>query len=493
MTERLNRFLARAGVASRRAADALIASGAVRVNGEVPPPSGVFVDPDKDVVTVDGQPVRPVTRHRYVVINKPLGVITTARDEEARTTVLDVVGDEGQAGHRLFPVGRLDADTSGLLLLTDDGELAFRLTHPRYKVAKEYIATVIGNPTAADLETLRTGVKLEEGVTAPAEVETLAVTPGSRDSSLAELRIVIREGRHRQVRRMVHGIGHKVHSLRRVGFGPLKIGRLKIGGWRLLGDAEVTALRRAVGIATGLKGGGPPLAAAGLAEPDPGAPPPPEVLIAIDGGVASGKSAVGKRVAEALGLPFVDSGLMYRAVTKLAAERGIDPNNVDAVTELARKTGLKIHGERVWADGVELTEGIFDADHMDALPQVSAIAGVREALVAQQRRLGQGGVVMAGRDIGTVVFPDADYKFFLTASLEEKVSRRAAQYEKRGEVVDQEAMRKEVEARDRVDTERAVAPLRPAPDAIVIDTDHLTVDEVVDTILKRINERLPTR
>jgi len=493
LTERLNRFLARAGVASRRAADALIASGAVRVNGEVPPPSGVFVDPDKDVVTVDGQPVRPVTRHRYVVINKPLGVITTARDEEARTTVLDVVGDEGQAGHRLFPVGRLDADTSGLLLLTDDGELAFRLTHPRYKVAKEYIATVIGNPTAADLETLRTGVKLEEGVTAPAEVETLAVTPGSRDSSLAELRIVIREGRHRQVRRMVHGIGHKVHSLRRVGFGPLKIGRLKIGGWRLLGDAEVTALRRAVGIATGLKGGGPPLAAAGLAEPDPGAPPPPEVLIAIDGGVASGKSAVGKRVAEALGLPFVDSGLMYRAVTKLAAERGIDPNNVDAVTELARKTGLKIHGERVWADGVELTEGIFDADHMDALPQVSAIAGVREALVAQQRRLGQGGVVMAGRDIGTVVFPDADYKFFLTASLEEKVRRRAAQYEKRGEVVDQEAMRKEVEARDRVDTERAVAPLRPAPDAIVIDTDHLTVDEVVDTILKRINERRQTR
>ena len=217
------------------------------------------------------------------------------------------------------------------------------------------------------------------------------------------------------------------------------------------------------------------------------------MIIAIDGGVASGKSAVGKRVAEALGLPFVDSGLMYRAVTKLAAERGIDPNNVDAVTELARKTGLKIHGERVWADGVELTEGIFDADHMDALPQVSAIAGVREALVAQQRRLGQGGVVMAGRDIGTVVFPDADYKFFLTASLEEKVRRRGAQYEKRGEVVDQEAMRKEVEARDRVDTERAVAPLRPAPDAIVIDTDHLTVDEVVDTILKRINERRETR
>jgi len=213
------------------------------------------------------------------------------------------------------------------------------------------------------------------------------------------------------------------------------------------------------------------------------------VIVAIDGGVASGKSAVGKRVAEGLGLPFVDSGLMYRAVTKLAAERGIDPSDADALVELARHTELKVEGDRVWADDVELTEGIFDADHMEALPRISAIAGVREALVAQQRRLGQGGVVMAGRDIGTVVFSDADDKFFLTASLEEKVRRRAAQYERRGEVVDQEAMRREVEARDRVDTERAVAPLRPAPDAIVIDTDHLTVDEVVDAILRHIGKR----
>lgn len=213
------------------------------------------------------------------------------------------------------------------------------------------------------------------------------------------------------------------------------------------------------------------------------------MIIAIDGGVASGKSAVGKRVAEAVHLPFVDSGLMYRAVTKLASERGIDPGDAGALIELARKTELKVDGERVWADGVELTEGIFDADQMDALPRVSAVAGVREALVAQQRRLGQGGVVMAGRDIGTVVFPDADYKLFLTASLEEKVRRRAAQYERRGEAVDEEAMRKEVEARDRVDTERTVAPLRPAPDAIVIDTDELTVDEVVDRILRRVGGR----
>ena len=217
------------------------------------------------------------------------------------------------------------------------------------------------------------------------------------------------------------------------------------------------------------------------------------MIIAIDGGVASGKSAVGRRVAEALVLPFVDSGLMYRAVTRLADERGIDPSDSEAVADLARSVGLRIDGERVWADGVDLTVGIFDADHSDALPRVSAIPGVRDALVAQQRRLGEGGVVMAGRDIGTVVFPDADHKFFLTANLEEKVRRRAAQYERRGERVDEAAMRREVEARDRVDTQRAVAPLRPAPDAVIIDTDQLDLDQVVDLILQHVGQGRKTR
>jgi cytidylate kinase len=211
------------------------------------------------------------------------------------------------------------------------------------------------------------------------------------------------------------------------------------------------------------------------------------MIIAIDGGVATGKSAVGKRVAERLGLPFIDSGLMYRAVTRLAAERGIDPGDAGAVAKLAHSVKLKVDGERVWADGVELTDGIYDADFADALPRVSANPGVREALVALQRTLGREGILMAGRDIGTVVFPDADYKFFLTASLDEKVRRREAQFERRGERVDPEAMRKEVETRDRVDTERAVAPLRPAQDAVVIETDNLTVDQVVEAIVQHVN------
>jgi len=213
------------------------------------------------------------------------------------------------------------------------------------------------------------------------------------------------------------------------------------------------------------------------------------MIVTIDGGVASGKSAVGKRVAEKLGLPFIDSGLMYRAITRLAMQRGIDPRDAAAVTKLAESTKLRIDGERVWADGQELTEGIYDADYADALPIISAIPGVRKALVEEQRRMGESGVVMAGRDIGTVVFPDAGHKFFLVASLEEKVRRRAAQYERRGERVDEEAMRKEVELRDRVDSERPVAPLRPAEDAVIIDTDHLDLDQVVDRIVGRVQAR----
>ncbi len=210
------------------------------------------------------------------------------------------------------------------------------------------------------------------------------------------------------------------------------------------------------------------------------------MIVTIDGGVASGKSAVGKRVAEKLGLPFMDSGLMYRAITRMASERGIDPRDSEAVTRLADAYQIRVDGERVWADGVELTEGIYDVDQADALPIVSAIPGVRKALVAQQRRMGEQGVVMAGRDIGTVVFPDADHKFFLVASLDEKVRRRAAQFERRGEAVDEEAMRREVQHRDRVDSERPVAPLKPAGDAVIIDTDNLALDEVVDRIVEAV-------
>jgi 23S rRNA pseudouridine2605 synthase len=205
----------------------------------------MLIDPSRDEVTVKGRPVKPVTGHRYLMLNKPLGAITTAKDEEDRKTVLDVVGTAGQKGHRLFPVGRLDADSTGLLLLTDDGDLSYRLTHPRYKVAKEYLVTVAGVPTQDDLEAIRTGIKLDDGMTAPAEVTVIRVTTSERNSGLAVLRVVVREGRRRQVRRMLHAVGHKVKSLKRTAFGPLTLGRLKAGEWRELAEGELAALRRA--------------------------------------------------------------------------------------------------------------------------------------------------------------------------------------------------------------------------------------------------------
>ena len=205
--------------------------------------------------------------------------------------------------------------------------------------------------------------------------------------------------------------------------------------------------------------------------------------IAIDGGVATGKSAVGRRVAERLGLPFVDTGLMYRAVALEALERGVDIADGAALALLASRLLVRVDGRRVWRDGVEVTDRLYEPGISAVVSRVAKVAGVRLALVAEQRRMARGGVVMAGRDIGTVVFPDADFKFFLVASVEERVRRRAAQLAARGEAVDEAKMRIEVVERDRVDSERTVAPLRPAEDAMIIDTDGRPLEGVVERIL----------
>ena len=213
------------------------------------------------------------------------------------------------------------------------------------------------------------------------------------------------------------------------------------------------------------------------------------MIVAIDGAVASGKSAVGRRVAEALGLPFVDTGLFYRALTRLALDQGISPGDAEGLARLAAATPVDVAGEHVAAAGEDLTGRLYDAEVGAAVSAVSAVPGVRAALVPQQRALGRTGVVMAGRDIGTVVFPEADLKFFLTASLEERVRRRAAQYGRRGETADAAVMAREVAARDRADSERPVAPLRPAADAIVVETDGLDLDQVVRLLVDHVRAR----
>ena len=230
--ERLQKVLARVGIGSRRVCEDLIAEGRVLVDGEMAV-LGRRVDPETALIEVDGAPVgvRPDLVH--YVLNKPAGVVTTADDPQGRPTVVGLVPDEP----RVFPVGRLDVDTEGLLLLTNDGELAHRLTHPSYGVEKEYVAEVEGLPTRAVLRRLREGVELDDGPTAPARATLV-------DPSV--VRLTIHEGRNRQVRRMCEAVGHSVVRLIRTRIGPLADRSLAPGAWRELTGAEVRSLQRAV-------------------------------------------------------------------------------------------------------------------------------------------------------------------------------------------------------------------------------------------------------
>ncbi|HEY8527211.1 MAG TPA: pseudouridine synthase [Acidimicrobiales bacterium] len=230
-SERLQKVLAQAGFGSRRACEELIAAGRVRVNGRVAE-LGDRADPATDRIEVDGAPVGTAPGLVHYLLNKPRGVVTTASDPQGRPTVVELVPSEP----RVFPVGRLDADTEGLLLLTNDGELAHRLTHPSFGVDKEYLAEVEGRPSRGALRRLREGVELEDGVTAPAKVSTV----GER-----LLRLTIHEGRNRQVRRMCAAVGHPVRRLVRVRIGPIADRKLAPGSWRPLTQAEVRSLEQA--------------------------------------------------------------------------------------------------------------------------------------------------------------------------------------------------------------------------------------------------------
>ncbi len=227
---RLNAFLARSGVASRRKADELIKAGRVTVNGA--PGQLNTVVGAHDAVAVDGEEVAR-QRLAYVLLHKPTGVVTTARDPQGRRTVVDLVPHHP----RVVPVGRLDINTTGALLLTNDGPLAHRLAHPRYGVEKTYVAAVEGDPNAAALAALRDGIELEDGRTAPARVRRLAA---------GRVELVIHEGRNHQVRRMLEAVGHPVNHLHRSAYGGLTLDALDEGKWRELTAREVEQLRRAV-------------------------------------------------------------------------------------------------------------------------------------------------------------------------------------------------------------------------------------------------------
>ncbi|HET8976825.1 MAG TPA: pseudouridine synthase [Solirubrobacteraceae bacterium] len=229
---RLAKFLATAGVASRRASEEIVRAGRVTVAGQT------VTDPardvtDQDAVALDGEPVTPTSQRVVYAVNKPAGVVSTASDPQKRPTVVSLIPSE----HRLYPVGRLDIDTTGLILLTNDGPLAHRLTHPSFEVPRTYRAVVTRPPVRdATLRALRRGITLEDGPTAPARVRRLA--PDT-------LELTIHEGRKRQVKRMCEAVGHPVRALQRIAVGPLELGDLAPGGYRRLTAPEVEALTRA--------------------------------------------------------------------------------------------------------------------------------------------------------------------------------------------------------------------------------------------------------
>lgn len=250
--QRVQKILAAAGVASRRACEELIAAGRVTVDGEVAE-LGMKADPRAADIRVDGERVNTHPDLVYVMLNKPRGVVTTADDPQDRPTVLELVG----LPQRLFPVGRLDLDTEGLLLLTNDGALAHALTHPSFEVPRVYLALVTGRVKRPVLEALRHGVELDDGFARPAEV---ALEEEARGRSL--LRIVMTEGRKREVRRLVGAVGLTLERLARVSFGGLELGELRQGRWRMLTQREVGVLHAAVEVGDERRaGGGRPAAA----------------------------------------------------------------------------------------------------------------------------------------------------------------------------------------------------------------------------------------
>ncbi|MCK8827104.1 rRNA pseudouridine synthase [Natroniella acetigena] len=232
--ERLQKVMAKAGVASRRQSEKLIAAGRVKVNGKVVTELGSKVDPDQDQIEVDGE---QITKEKlvYILLNKPQGCVTTADDPHGRRTVLDLI----KVKQRVYPVGRLDYDTEGLLLLTNDGDVTYALTHPSHQVTKKYIATVKGVPNQGNLKALERGIKLADGWTAPAEVELVV-----NFSERAILSLEIHEGRKHQVKRMCRAVGHPVQELKRIKMGPLELDDdLKLGDYRFLRKNEIKQLR----------------------------------------------------------------------------------------------------------------------------------------------------------------------------------------------------------------------------------------------------------
>ncbi|MCL2611086.1 MAG: rRNA pseudouridine synthase [Defluviitaleaceae bacterium] len=234
METRLQKYLADCGVASRRKSEELILSGEIKVNGEIVKELGIKINPDEDRVEYKSEIIKPKNNNVYIMLNKPEGYVSSAKDQFGRETVIDLI----ESDMRVYPVGRLDYDSSGLILLTNDGELTYKITHPKNNIPKRYTAKVLGTPSQESLTRFRNGLIIDDYKTAPAEIEII-----ERDYKYSLLKIVIHEGKNRQIRKMCDSIGHKVISLKRVAIGELSLGKLQKGKYRHLTSEEVRYLK----------------------------------------------------------------------------------------------------------------------------------------------------------------------------------------------------------------------------------------------------------
>ncbi|HSM37744.1 MAG TPA: (d)CMP kinase [Candidatus Limnocylindrales bacterium] len=483
--ERLQKLLAQAGVASRRGAEELIAAGRVAVNGQTAT-IGQSADPDRDRITLDGKPIGPAEKLVHFAVHKPAGYVSSSRDERGRRSVVRLLAKAGSvATTRLWPAGRLDVESEGLLVVTNDGAWANRFLHPRYGVEREYAVLVERAPDADQLVALLDGVQLSDGRARLASVRSEDPPPEidrSADERGSWLRVRVGEGRKREVRRLFAAVRIPVRRLVRTRFGSLGLDGLRSGQWRLLDPEEVATLT-----------GG--TAADRERHETPAKPSPAPVTVAIDGPSGSGKSTVGYALAGRIDATFVDTGLMYRALTLAALERAVDVDDADALGRLAREVSITVRRplpeqrdrrETVLLDGRDVTLEARTPRVDRAVSAVSRHAAVRaEMLEVQRATARQDDTVMVGRDIGTVVLPDATLKVFLTASAEMRAARRAAEM---GQPERVERYLAEIQQRDAADSGREVAPLRQAEDALLLDTGELSVDACVDAIVARLPE-----
>jgi cytidylate kinase len=478
---RIHKALADAGVASRRRAEVLVSEGRVTVNG-VTAGVGQLVDAAHDELAVDGRAIAGRQPRVYLVLAKPAGVTSTVGDRHAARTVLDLVpaalrGD----GARIYPVGRLDRESEGLLLLTNDGDWAQRMLHPSHGVEREYAVGLDLNLSDAQQQQLGAGVAFEEGrgrivrlsPATSADVRQLGALIGDQTAGrLSWYRVTLRQGMKRQLRRMFTAVGAPVRRLVRIRFGTLRLYGMALGDVRPLSQAERRQLNSLV-----------------TAEEAPEG-----LVVSVDGPGGSGKSSVGAGAAARLGYRFCDTGVLYRGLTWLALQAGADIDDPAALVPLVAQLELTPDAAERYVhlrvDGAEITDQLHTAAVDREVSRVSRHAEVRAQLLPVQRALAaRGRIIMAGRDIGSIVLPHADPKIYLEVPVTERARRRAAE---RGELDDSAALASiedDLRRRDVIDSTRATAPLRVPPGATIVNTEGNTLDQTIIQVAEIIERR----